>query len=420
MVKKILKSAPITRVYHKLDRRYGAQKFINLNSYANPDPASSLPPLTTIHTTLSKLDIPRFRSEFFNPALPVHITPSTSPVGYLADYAPVQAVWKWFSHQIKTHYDDTKVSSTPSPHFIRKFRDVQVPYEVLAPQFDPQTGFDLIEYWKGIGLSLKGEKSITSYLPDNRDVVDQIRKDSGDLEDLRITPLTPRLNHGSSITHLTDAQLEHYIKNESKYQKFHSFTAPLELMIFAVNRYPRTNSESYFPLAEKCHLFRIPSLYIAQAQLSQLPEELCEDLRVPDLVLKTGKGDIYDSNLWLGLPPTYTPLHKDPNPNLFVQIAGNKVVRLFRPEVGLSIFNDVQRKIWKSGMMASPSMRGDEMMQGDEKIELENAVWGCPEGTDGFEVMLRPGDSLFIPKGWWHSIKSVNLDVNCSVNWWFR
>jgi hypothetical protein len=33
----------------------------------------------------------------------------------------------------------------------------------------------------------------------------------------------------------------------------------------------------------------------------------------------------------IGHPPTYTPLHRDPNPNIFVQLAGEKVVRLLAP-----------------------------------------------------------------------------------------
>jgi len=35
-------------------------------------------------------------------------------------------------------------------------------------------------------------------------------------------------------------------------------------------------------------------------------------------------------------------------------------------------------------------------------------------------VEVSPGDALFIPKGWWHSIKSVGIGVTASVNWWFR
>lgn len=155
-------------------------------------------------------------------------------------------------------------------------------------------------------------------------------------------------------------------------------------------------------------------MYMAQAQLIDLPPEMAADIATPKLVVQAGKGDIYDTNLWMGVPPTYTPLHKDPNPNLFLQLASEKVVRLYRPEVGLQLFRRVQEKLHSR---SSSVFRGVEMMQGPEKIALEDAVWGEGAETNGHEVTVRAGDALFIPKGWWHSIKSVSdVDVTASVS----
>jgi hypothetical protein len=178
---------------------------------------------------------------------------------------------------------------------------------------------------------------------------------------------------------------------DDTFQRFH---APLDLFLAACRSSPP------------------PRLYIAQAQLLDLPQSLRDDLPMPPVILKAGKGDIYDANIWMGIPPTYTPLHKDPNPNLFVQLASNKLVRLFNPDTGDAIFCHVQEQICSQ---ASATFRGDEMMQGPERIALEDAVWNCEEGTDGYEVVVRPGDALFIPKGWWHSIKSIGADVTASV-----
>jgi hypothetical protein len=166
-----------------------------------------------------------------------------------------------------------------------------------------------------------------------------------------------------------------------------------------------------------------PSLYIAQCALVDLPRSLSADLPTPELVIKAGRGDIYDSSLWMGRPPTFTPLHKDPNPNLFMQLAGQKVVRLFNPEAGRAIFDAVQMKL---GARGNAAFRGEEMMQGQEREELERAVWENEQGgmgdwkEVGFEAKLSMGDALFIPKGWWHSVRGVGVGMNASVNWWFR
>lgn len=160
-------------------------------------------------------------------------------------------------------------------------------------------------------------------------------------------------------------------------------------------------------------------LYIAQSLLTDLPAPLQDDVPTPEVIRSVGKGDIYSSSIWLGTEPTYTPLHRDPNPNLFCQLCSSKVVRLLPPNAGLLLYNGVQRRLRQSG---NSRMRSTEMMEGGEREMLHRAVWEEDAAADCEEVKLRAGDALFIPKGWWHSIKSEHAGghLNGSVNWWFR
>lgn len=161
-------------------------------------------------------------------------------------------------------------------------------------------------------------------------------------------------------------------------------------------------------------------IYIAQSSLSELPDLLQSDLEAPAEVRAAGKGDIYTSSIWLGTEPTYTPLHRDPNPNLFCQLFGVKSVRLLHPSLGQSLFHRVQKQI---GQQGSSYMRTSEMMQGEERAALQHAVWGSDADLgDIYEVAVHPGDSLFIPTGWWHAVKSKDSSgaLNMSANWWFR
>ena len=114
----------------------------------------------------------------------------------------------------------------------------------------------------------------------------------------------------------------------------------------------------------------------------------------------------------MGVGETYTPIHRDGNPNVLLQIAGRKRVRLVEPGA------------WTGGYGM-----GEGAMQGMEREKGEEVIWGGNggEGMGGekFEVVIEAGEGVFIPRGWWHSVKGVGNGgngglVTASVNWWFR
>ncbi|GAB0136911.1 hypothetical protein EsDP_00005196 [Epichloe bromicola] len=197
---------------------------------------------------------------------------------------------------------------------------------------------------------------------------------------------------------------------EDTNQDFLEVYAPLRLLIKALEFNGAQNPVVRDPL----------QLYIAQSALPDLPQPMQDGLPAPELVRRAGKGDIYSSSVWMGTEPTYTPLHRDPNPNLFCQLWSRKVVRLLPPSTGDRLFFEVQVQIKQQG---NSRIRTTDMMQGEERLVLHDAVWGNTSPEDNmYEAELEAGDALFIPEGWWHSVKSVGSDggLNGSVNWWFR
>lgn len=324
-----------------------------------------LKPVRTAISNFGDFDVAQFKEIAFGPEQPLLITTSTDPARNTASTVSLPAISRWFS--IDENSTELRYRLRESDYW-HSFKDIFLPYELIAPQIDKNDGSDLVAKFK------------------------------------------ERLN-SEKKSHLAEFLPSYDLSTNSSEVKFHSFQAPLELYLEASKRDLWKDDKTGWQCA--C---RLSQLYIAQAQISDLPHDLQDALPTPNIVTKAGKGDIYDANIWLGTPPTYTPLHKDPNPNLFVQLASNKLVRLFRPEIGRGIFHQVQVELGAQGSM---SFRGEEMMQGPERTLLEQAVWSNPP-EDGHELLVRPGDALFIPKGWWHSIKSVGVDVTASVNWWFR
>ncbi|KAK4458063.1 putative lysine-specific demethylase JMJD5 [Cladorrhinum samala] len=229
-------------------------------------------------------------------------------------------------------------------------------------------------------------------------------------------------NHADKTYSLLSILLKQEISSSapSSNVRFLRFHAPLALLSAGLEYNALSQDE---PLTQ---------LYIAQAAISDLPAPLQSDLATPSPLLCQlgGKGDIYGSSIWLGLEPTYTPWHRDPNPNLFIQLRRRKVLRIMPPNRGRNLFE--QSMIQTKSAGRNWRIRGEEMMSGPERDVLFETVWGParldqnthPSAASAMaEATLVPGDSLYLPKGWWHSVRAcgpVPGALNASVNWWFR
>lgn len=408
---------------------------------------TTLPDEQIYNGSISSLTPSTLRSQAIEPAIPFLIralTTSPTSLSDLASSSNLPPIEKWFhpppspalSRGQMEDYTPFTTYLTDSSH-----ADIHLPYELLTPILptDNDGRHDILT-----SFLFPSHPNLRPYLPPPgslRDVLEKclnhLASGAAGSRDKRawVEVATTKelrdeflyLGEGIPMTKLQWSTLQRY---GPLFQTFHTFTAPLSLLLSASS--PVEDSASPSP--------SLPGLYIAQAQLADLPAELKADLPVPAVLQnlyaeamkqegnkrKNAAADIYGTSLWLGTPPTFTPLHKDPNPNLFVQLCGSKVIKLLPPKVGAEIYGRVQKKIqagMANGGINGGAIRGDEMMQGREKWELHEEVWG--DGADKFGeeadvVVLKAGDGLFVPKGWWHSVKSVGEGVNGSVNWWFR
>ena len=319
-------------------------------------------------TSFHQANIPEFQKLTQELRLPLalHAPPALSSPPFL----PAQE--KWFTPS----KDPSGANSGTLSPYLDDFFYLPFPYELMSPQ--------------PLAADQSGAQDAVSLF------VDWLSRQTSPREALLMESILPLK--------------QELLRPPTSAPSFFQFDAPLSLLLSAL-AFNRSSPNT--PLRQ---------LYIAQSPIPDLPPQLAADLPTPHIVAKAGKGDIYASSIWIGLEPTYTPLHRDPNPNLFCQLHGAKVVRLMSPTAGEALFRTVQRKLGKSG---SSRIRLADMMHGPERDLLHTTIWDATgEDTAGelLETRVGPGDALFIPVGWWHSVRSDGWEgaLNASVNWWFR
>jgi hypothetical protein len=140
--------------------------------------------------------------------------------------------------------------------------------------------------------------------------------------------------------------------------------------------------------------------YVTVDPAEYLPE-LLGDLRVPDF---RPEAPWTLNGFWLSSADTRTPLHMDLPDNLFGQIVGRKKVTLFGPRNELSMYRCAP---WSSGPQIS---RVDSEAPDYERFpRFRNA--------HGVQSVLGAGELLYIPRYWWHQMRS--LETSVSVNQWW-
>jgi hypothetical protein len=112
----------------------------------------------------------------------------------------------------------------------------------------------------------------------------------------------------------------------------------------------------------------------------------------------------HNARLWLSAAGTSVPLHRDVAENVFVQLEGRKRFFLYPPAAAPWLYPHRFRS-------ALPNYgRFDPETPDYERFPLSRAV-------RPLEVVLGPGDAIYIPSRWWHQVRS--LEVSLSVAYWF-
>lgn len=111
----------------------------------------------------------------------------------------------------------------------------------------------------------------------------------------------------------------------------------------------------------------------------------------------------YVTNLWFGGDKCKTPLHFDDKDNFFIQIFGEKRILLFSPTQTEFLYQ-------AHGEEHDHLSRINVFDPDESEFPLfAEAEWS--------EVVVEPGDLLYIPEGWWHAVETLTTSI--SLNFWW-
>jgi hypothetical protein len=128
-------------------------------------------------------------------------------------------------------------------------------------------------------------------------------------------------------------------------------------------------------------------------------DRLLDDIVPPEKYVDPARFRTFMS-FWLGPAGTLTPLHHDGNNILFCQVAGRKEIFLVSPF-------ETELLAAAEGYYAHRRVPLDMEGEGPRPPD-EQFPWRAER------VVLRPGEALFLPVGWWHQVRALDVSVSIS------
>eukprot|EP00929_Paragymnodinium_shiwhaense_P119879 TRINITY_DN91793_c0_g1_i1.p1 TRINITY_DN91793_c0_g1~~TRINITY_DN91793_c0_g1_i1.p1 ORF type:complete len:516 (-),score=130.81 TRINITY_DN91793_c0_g1_i1:6-1499(-) len=171
-------------------------------------------------------------------------------------------------------------------------------------------------------------------------------------------------------------------------------------------------------------------IYVNQVPILEGLEPLVLD--VGDIKLHSMRKNTaaYARDLFVSNAPALIGLHYDYEDNFLTMLRGEKDVLLFPPsdkekvynkallEIGSSFSPDSRRQECNYRVMPKPNKNHCELneLRPQMDVDAEHAEYALANGT---MVTLRPGETLYIPAGWFHAVRTRPANgLALAVNGW--
>jgi hypothetical protein len=114
-------------------------------------------------------------------------------------------------------------------------------------------------------------------------------------------------------------------------------------------------------------------------------------------------------HFWFGPAGTVTQLHHDEMNILMAQVYGRKRIILISPDQSHRLYNEI-------GVYSEVDCENPDFERHPDFCEVQQ-----------LHVVLEPGETLFLPVGWWHHVRALDVSITVTFtnfvhlnkfNWW--
>lgn len=118
------------------------------------------------------------------------------------------------------------------------------------------------------------------------------------------------------------------------------------------------------------------------------------------------------SMIWIGTKGNITPLHYDRCHGILCQLHGSKRVTFFRPKDTRSLY----QRTAESGFSHTSRLCVEKLMNPDT-VEEELRKFPNAARAKPYTCMLKQGDCVYIPPGYWHTVEHLENSVSITLAW---
>ena len=124
--------------------------------------------------------------------------------------------------------------------------------------------------------------------------------------------------------------------------------------------------------------------------------------------------------LWFAPKGGVTGLHIDVGENLLFHLHGHKHVLIFAPDQTRLLYEEDIEQLAEPGLADRIDADTLEMWRSYVRWSKVNAFnpdfkrFPRLEGAAYLDAVIAPGDALYIPCGWWHAVRSLDITISVS------